>query len=89
MRNAPHNGERYELFGPSQGQHLVAITGAPLLGQLPIDPHIAHICDTGEIESYESAPYKEMTENFLKIVERAPDAAPAQGGLLKIGRIVR
>ena len=27
-----------ELFGPSQGQHLVALSGAPLLGRLPIDP---------------------------------------------------
>ena len=27
------NGERYELFGPSQGLNLVGVTGAPLLGR--------------------------------------------------------
>jgi Mrp family chromosome partitioning ATPase len=85
----PQNGERYELFGPSQGQHLVALTGAPLLGRLPIDPEIARICDAGEIESYQSDAYQEMADNFLKVVDRAPDAGPARGGLLKIGRIAR
>ncbi len=85
----PHSGERYELFGASQGQHLVALTGAPLLGRLPIDPEIARICDAGEIETYKSEAYAEMTANFLKVVERAPDAVPAVGTLLKIGRIAR
>ncbi len=87
--NLPHSGEQYELFGPSQGQHLVAMTGAPMLGRLPIDPRIAALCDSGEIETYESGPCSELSENFLKIVERPPEPSHAAGSLLQIGRIAR
>ena len=87
--NLPPNGERYELFGPSQGQRLVAMSGAPLLGQLPIDPEIARICDSGEIESYQSGAYSDLKDNFLKVIDRAPDTSLARGGLLKIGRVAR
>lgn len=85
----PGSGEQYELFGPSQGQKLVAMSGAPLLGRLPIDPLIAQICDAGDIESYRSPTYQELTDNFLKITERAKDSVNKPGGLLKIGKILR
>jgi hybrid cluster-associated redox disulfide protein len=85
----PGSGEHYELFGPSQGQHLVAMSGAPLLGQLPIDRHIALCCDQGDIESYRSQPYEELTANFLKITERSKETNAKPGGLLKIGKILR
>ncbi len=87
--NLPGSGERYELFGPSQGQHLVALTGAPLLGQLPIDPEIARLCDSGSIEGYRSPEYQEMADNFLKITERAAEPPSKPGSLLKIGKILR
>jgi len=29
------------------------ITNAPLLGQLPLDPDLAKLCDEGKVESYE------------------------------------
>ncbi|MDQ2714828.1 MAG: P-loop NTPase, partial [Chloroflexota bacterium] len=32
------DGQRYEVFGPSNGAELVSMSGAPLLAQLPIDP---------------------------------------------------
>src|ERR1700736_4082792 len=43
------NGERYEIFGSSNGTDLVSITGAPLLGQLPLDPTLATLCDAGRV----------------------------------------
>jgi Mrp family chromosome partitioning ATPase len=85
----PGTGEHYELFGPSQGQHLVAMSGAPLIGRLPIDREIARVCDAGEVESYRSIAYQELTDNFLKITNQAADTSSRPGGLLKIGRIVR
>jgi hybrid cluster-associated redox disulfide protein len=86
----PGSGEHFELFGPTQGQQLVAMSEAPLLGRLPIDPTIARLCDAGGIEGYQSAAYEELAANFLKITDRVAgaSAAPA-GGLLKIGRILR
>jgi len=85
----PGSGEHFELFGPTQGQHLVALSGAPLLGRLPIDPLIARLCDAGDIESYRSAPYEELARNFLQIAERAKTDTAKAGGLLKIGKILR
>jgi hybrid cluster-associated redox disulfide protein len=86
---APDTGTNYEIFGPSQGQHLVGLSGAPLLGRLPIDPEIARVSDAGDIESYRSAAYQELADNFLHITARADAAPDRPGGLLKIGRIVR
>lgn len=85
---APDTGITYEVFGPTQGQHLVALSGAPLLGRLPIDQAIARLCDAGDIESYHSPEYQELAGNFLKITESAKDSAKP-GGLLKIGKILR
>ena len=63
------NGERYELFGPSRGSELVGVTGAPLLGTLPIDPSITTLCDTGRIEEYYSEPYEELVANFVSTLK--------------------
>ena len=63
------NGERYELFGPSRGSELVGVTGAPLLGTLPIDPSITTLCDTGRIEEYYSEAYEELVANFVSTLK--------------------
>jgi hypothetical protein len=71
------DGTNFELFGPSQGQHLVALSSAPLLGRLPIDPLISELCDAGRIEEYQSDPYRSMTQNFLTRLEEGASAGPA------------
>lgn len=48
------DGERLEVFGPSQGLELVIAANAPLIGKLPLDPAIARDADDGNIESYTS-----------------------------------
>ena len=63
------DGERYELFGPSRGSELVGVTGAPLLGTLPIDPAITTLCDTGRIEEYDSEAYEELAVNFVNTLK--------------------
>lgn len=62
-------GERYEIFGTSNGTDLVAITGAPLLGQLPLDPILATLCDAGRVEEYYSEAYEAMAENFVSTLK--------------------
>jgi hypothetical protein len=71
------DGTTYELFGPSKGQRLDALSGAPLLGRLPIDPHIALLSDEGRIEEYDSEPYRTLAENFLTRLEQRAEARPA------------
>ena len=63
------NGERYELFGPSNGPELVDMTGAPLLAQLPIDPILTSLCDAGRVEEYHGAAYEELAANFINTLK--------------------
>lgn len=63
------NGERYEIFGPSNGTELVALTGAPLLGNLPIDPSLTTLCDAGRVEEYYADAYEELAANFMNTLK--------------------
>jgi len=69
-------GEPYELFGASQGQRLVGLSGAPLLARLPIDPAIAALCDTGRIEEYTSEAYDTLAKNFLTRLNQREGVRP-------------
>jgi Mrp family chromosome partitioning ATPase len=63
------DGERYEIFGPSNGPELVEMTGSPLLAQLPIDPALATLCDAGRVEEYSSEAYELLAENFVNTLK--------------------
>ncbi|MBV9691472.1 MAG: P-loop NTPase [Ktedonobacteraceae bacterium] len=63
------DGERYEIFGPSNGTDLVGLSGAPLLAQLPIDPSLTMLCDAGRVEEYYSPPYETLAENFINTLK--------------------
>jgi hybrid cluster-associated redox disulfide protein len=63
------DGERYEIFGPSHGTELVALTGAPLLGQLPIDPALTSLCDAGRVEEYYAEAYEMLAANFVNTLK--------------------
>ncbi len=71
------DGTRHEIFGPSQGQRLVGLSGAPLLGRLPIDPLITTLSDEGHIEEYDSEPYQTLAQNFLTHLREREEARPA------------
>ncbi|MEK7862239.1 MAG: P-loop NTPase, partial [Chloroflexota bacterium] len=68
------DGQRLEVFGPSQGLKLVIAANAPLIANIPIDPDIARDADNGDIEQYSSPETDELTTNFLK---GAPMKEPA------------
>jgi hybrid cluster-associated redox disulfide protein len=67
------DGSQNEVFGPSQGLKLVIASNAPLMGKLPIDPEIARLSDSGQIESYDSPEFDELVNNFLTV---APEKHP-------------
>jgi hydrogenase maturation protease len=50
----PEIDKRIELFGKSRGAEMAHAATAPLLGQIPIDPELARLCDEGDIECYDS-----------------------------------
>jgi len=62
----PDSGKRIELFGRSKGQEMADASGAPLLGQFPVDPELAQLCDEGNIERYDSEELNSFAEAFLK-----------------------
>src|SRR5216684_432134 len=63
------DGERYEIFGPSNGPDLINMTGAPLLSQLPIDPILTSLCDAGKVEEYRSESYDTLATNFINTLK--------------------
>ncbi len=62
-------GERYEIFGPSNGADLVGMTGAPLLAQLPIDSSLTALCDLGRVEEYYAEGYETLAANFVNTLK--------------------
>jgi len=61
----PETGKRMEIFGRSKGEEMAKASEAPLLGQLPIDPELARLCDEGNIERYSSDAVSSMFANVV------------------------
>ena len=70
----PEIDKRIELFGKSRGEEMARAASAPLLGQLPIDPQLARLCDEGNIERYD-------TEIINSLGESLSNAISAKAGL--------
>src|SRR2546428_491051 len=86
------DGQRLEVFGPSQGLKLVIAANAPLIAKIPIDPAIARDADSGDIETYLSPEAEDLVDNFLKgaPMKAPPAMAPgARGGAPCCGRRAR
>ena len=65
------DGKRVEVFGPSNGPELVAMTGSPLLAQLPIEPTISMLCDAGKLEEFDSPEFDTLASNFITAMQLA------------------
>jgi Mrp family chromosome partitioning ATPase len=63
----PDTDKKMEIFGPSRGQQMAQASNAPLLGQLPLDPELASLCDQGNIENYDS----EIMDAFGQALKQA------------------
>ena len=64
----PETGKKMEVFGKSKGEEMAKASGAPLLGQLPIDPELARLCDEAEIERYSSDAVSEIVANVVAVL---------------------
>jgi Mrp family chromosome partitioning ATPase len=64
----PEIDKRIEIFGKSRGEEMSRNVNAPLLGQLPIDPELARLCDEGNIERYDSEIVAKLGESFIQAV---------------------
>lgn len=62
----PDSGKRLEIFGKSRGEEMAKVAGAPLLGQIPIDPELAKLCDEGNIERYDSETMRAFIDNLIQ-----------------------
>lgn len=65
----PEIDKKIELFGKSRGVEMARAAGAPLLGQLPIDPELARLCDEGNIERYDSEIYNAFAHNLTETLQ--------------------
>jgi Mrp family chromosome partitioning ATPase len=60
----PEIKKKMEIFGKSRGEEMAQAAGAPLLGQMPIDPKLAKLCDEGNIEQYDSEAYNTFAQKL-------------------------
>jgi hydrogenase maturation protease len=67
----PEIDKRIELFGKSRGEEMAQAARAPLLGQLPIDPELAKLCDEGGIERYNSDAFTAMARTLIQTLPQA------------------
>jgi ATP-binding protein involved in chromosome partitioning len=56
--------KKIEVFGKSRGEEMARAANAPLLGQLPIDPALARLCDEGNIEGYNAEVVAQLGESL-------------------------
>jgi hydrogenase maturation protease len=64
----PEIDKKIELFGKSRGEEMAKAAHAPLLGQLPIDPALAKLCDEGNIERYDGEIVTRLGESLIKAI---------------------
>jgi len=76
----PEIGRRIELFGKSRGEDMAQAAEAPLLGQLPIDPELAKLCDEGNIERYNSDTFTKFSQALAQALPQAKLEPTGKGG---------
>ncbi|MFO7772381.1 MAG: Mrp/NBP35 family ATP-binding protein [Dehalococcoidia bacterium] len=64
----PEIDKRIEIFGRSRGEEMARAVDAPFLGQLPIDPKLARLCDEGEIERYDDEIVTRLGESLVQAI---------------------
>ena len=65
----PEIDKRIELFGKSSGDDMARTADAPLLARFPIDPELASLCDSGDIERYDSEIMNQFGQSLLEALK--------------------
>ena len=60
--------KKIKVFGKSRGEEMTRVANASLLGQLPIDPESARLCDGGYIEHYNTVTMTSPEESRLQAI---------------------
>jgi hydrogenase maturation protease len=63
----PEIDKKIELFGRSRGEEMAKAAHAPLMGQFPIDPALARLCDEGNIERYDAEIIAKLGKSLLQV----------------------
>jgi Mrp family chromosome partitioning ATPase len=79
----PETGKKIEIFGRSRGEELAQAAESPLLGLLPVDPELAQLCDSGDIERYNSEPFESLASAFIQALQAAPPPVVKELGAMK------
>jgi len=69
----PEIDKKIEIFGRSRGEEMAHAANAPLLGQLPIDPELAKLCDEGNIERYDAEIVTRLGESLIQTISGKAD----------------
>jgi Mrp family chromosome partitioning ATPase len=65
----PEIDKKIEVFGKSRGDEMAKVANAPLLGQLPIDPELAKLCDEGNVERYDGEIVTKLGEALSQLIK--------------------
>lgn len=82
------HGTTYHLFGEGGGTRLADELGIPLLGSIPLDPHVVADGDAGS-PIVRSHPESETATRFKEVAARLIDALPPAGQETCTGRLAR
>lgn len=63
----PDCGKRIEIFGKSHLDQVAAEVGLPILANLPIDPAVAQLCDSGLMEAVNTDKLTKAVETIAKL----------------------
>lgn len=63
----PDCGREIKVFGDSHVEDIATTYGIPLLARLPIDPAAAAACDSGKVESIDTAPIQPALDKILSL----------------------
>ena len=63
----PDCGCEIKVFGDSHVEEIATTYGIPLLARLPIDPAAAAACDSGKVESIDTAPIQPALDKILSL----------------------
>ncbi|PKN85734.1 MAG: hypothetical protein CVU46_10190 [Chloroflexi bacterium HGW-Chloroflexi-8] len=61
----PDTGKEHLIFGPSYAQEVAVHANTSVIARLPIDPKIAELCDTGQVEQTSLPEIEEIAQKLI------------------------
>lgn len=66
----PECGAEIRVFGSDREERAAGVSGVPKLTDIPLDPELARLCDSGGLESYERNPFDGLVDSIAASMER-------------------